>query len=62
MDTNFSKRGMFYIQGEFCATALGIRGLLWLRLILSSLEIDIDRLMMLCCGNKAAIDMSHNPI
>ena len=47
---------------EFRAVAQGICELLWLKLLLGELKIADIQPMKLYCDNKAAIDISHNPV
>ena len=47
---------------EFRAMALGIRELLWIKLILEDLKIKWERPMRLLCDNKSTINIAHNPV
>lgn len=49
-------------EAEFRAVAQGICELLWLKLLLRELKIADIQPMKLYCDNKAAIDISHNPV
>lgn len=49
-------------EAEFRAVAQGICELLWLKLLLGELKIADIQPMKLYCDNKAAIDISHNPV
>ena len=47
---------------EFKAMANGICKLLWLKIILDDSKIKWTHPMRLCCDNKFAINIAHNPI
>ena len=47
---------------EFRGMAKGLCELLWLRRLLTEIGFAPDSEMKLFCDNKAAIDISHNPI
>jgi Reverse transcriptase (RNA-dependent DNA polymerase) len=49
-------------ETEFRGMVKGICELLWLRKLISELGFDHKYEMKLYCDNKAAIDISHNPI
>ena len=49
-------------EAEFRAMALGIRELLWIKIILSDLRIHWEGPMKLYCDNKSAIIIAHNPV
>ena len=49
-------------EAEFRAVAQGICELLWLKLLLGELKIADIQPMKLYYDNKAAIDISHNPV
>ena len=42
--------------------ALGVRELLWLKIILEDLKFKWEGPMKLYCDNKSAIDIAHNPV
>ena len=47
---------------EFRGMVKGICELLWLRKLINELELGTRNEMKLYCDNKAAIDISHNPV
>lgn len=49
-------------EAEFRGMAKGLCELLWLRGLLTEVGFPPDSTMNLFCDNKAAIDISHNPI
>jgi hypothetical protein len=49
-------------KAEFRGMVKGICELLWLRKILTELGFEPSTEMKLFCDNKAAIDISHNPL
>ena len=49
-------------EAEFRGMAKGLCELLWLRRLLTKIGFAPDFEMKLFCDNKAAIDISHNPI
>ncbi|RVW82645.1 Retrovirus-related Pol polyprotein from transposon RE1 [Vitis vinifera] len=49
-------------EAEFRGMAKGLCELLWLRRLLTEIGFAPDSEMKLFCDNKAAIDISHNPI
>ncbi|WKA11498.1 hypothetical protein VitviT2T_028992 [Vitis vinifera] len=49
-------------ESKFKALTQGLCELLWLKIILDDLRIKWDGPMKLCCDNKSAINISHNPI
>jgi hypothetical protein len=49
-------------EAEFRGMVKGICELLWLRKILAELGMNPKHEMKLYCDNKAAIDISHNPV
>ena len=50
------------VEAEYRAIALGICELLWLKRLLGELEITTKSPMKLYSDNKAAINISNNPI
>jgi len=42
--------------------ALGICELLWLKILLDDLKIDLVNPMRLYCDNKSTISIAHNPV
>ena len=50
------------IEAEFRGMAKGLCELLWLRNLLTEVGFSPRSTMNLFCDNKAAIDISHNPI
>ena len=50
------------VEAEYRAIDLGICELLWLKRLLGELKITTQCPMKLCCDNKAAINISNNPI
>jgi hypothetical protein len=50
------------VGAEFRGMVKGICELPWLRKLVSELEFDQKDEMKLYCDNKAAINISHNPI
>ncbi|RVW35157.1 Retrovirus-related Pol polyprotein from transposon TNT 1-94 [Vitis vinifera] len=53
---------LFSAEAEFRGMAKGLCELLWLRRLLTEIGFAPDSEMKLFCDNKAAIDISHNPI
>jgi hypothetical protein len=49
------------VEVEFRAMAYGICELLWKKILLKKLGYDCKESMSLYCGNKAAINIAHNP-
>ena len=49
-------------EAEFQGMAKGLCELLWLRSLLTEVGFPPSSAMNLFCDNKAAIDISHNPI
>ena len=49
-------------EAEFQGMAKGVCELLWLRRLLTKIGFAPNSEMNLFCDNKAAIDISHNPI
>ena len=49
-------------EAEFRGMVKGICELLWLRKMINELELGTENEMKLYCDNKAAIDISHNPV
>ena len=49
-------------EAEFRGMVKGICELLWLRKLLTELGFEPSTEMKLFCDNKAAIDISHNPV
>jgi len=49
-------------EAEFRGMAKGLCELIWLRSLLTEVGFPPDSAMNLFCDNKAAIDISHNPI
>ena len=49
-------------EAEFKGMAKGLCELLWLRRVLTEIGFGPSYKMKLFCDNKAAIDISHNPI
>jgi hypothetical protein len=49
-------------EAEFRAMAHGVCELLWLKSLLKELGFDNKEPMKLCCDNKAAINIAHNPV
>lgn len=49
-------------EAEFRGMAKGVCGLLWLKRLLTEIGFAPKFEMNLFCDNKAAIDISHNPI
>jgi transposase InsO family protein len=49
-------------EAEFRGMVKGICELLWLRKLLAELGMNTEAEMKLYCDNKAAIDISHNPV
>ena len=49
-------------EAEFKGMAKGLCELLWLRRLLTEIGFGPSYKMKLFCDNKAAIDISHNPI
>ena len=49
-------------EAEFCGMAKGLCELLWLRRLLTEIGLTPKGEMNLFCDNKAAIDISHNPV
>ncbi|RVW71211.1 Retrovirus-related Pol polyprotein from transposon TNT 1-94 [Vitis vinifera] len=49
-------------EAEFRGMAKGLCELLWLRRLLTEIGFAPDSEMKLFCDNKAAIDISHNPV
>ncbi|GMP34631.1 hypothetical protein CsSME_00007421 [Camellia sinensis var. sinensis] len=47
---------------EFRAMALGVRELLWLKIILEDLKVAWKGPMKLYCDNKSTINIAHNPV
>ena len=50
------------VEAEFRCMAKGLCELLWLRSLLAEIGFPPSLAMNLFCDNKAAIDISHNPI
>ena len=42
--------------------ALGVCELLWLKILLDDLKIEVTGVMRLYCDNKSAISIAHNPV
>jgi hypothetical protein len=49
-------------EAEFRGMAKGLCELIWLRSLLTEVGFPPDSAMNLLCDNKAAINISHNPI
>ena len=49
-------------ESEFRAIAQGLCELLWLKIILDDLRVNLDGPMKLYSDNKSAINIAHNPI
>ena len=49
-------------EAEFRGMAKGLCELLWLKRLLTEMGFAPDSVMNLFCDNKAAIDISHNPV
>lgn len=49
-------------EAEFRGIVKGIYELLWIRKVLTVLGFELTSEMKLFCDNKAAIDISHNPV
>jgi hypothetical protein len=49
-------------EAEFRGMVKGICELIWLRKLLAELGLNPKNEMKLYCDNKAAIDISHNPV
>jgi len=49
-------------KAEFRAVAHGICELLWLKMLLEELKIVYRKPLKIYCDNKAAINISHNPV
>jgi Reverse transcriptase (RNA-dependent DNA polymerase) len=49
-------------EAEFRGIAKGVCELLWLKKLMNELDFESGEPMVLFCDNKAAIDMSHNPV
>ena len=47
---------------EFRALALDLCELLWLKIVLEDLRISHHGSIKLCCDNKLAISITHNPM
>ena len=47
---------------EYRAVSQGICKLLWLKLLLEELKVTSHQPMKIYCDNKAAINISHNPV
>lgn len=50
------------VEAEFRAVAQGICELLWLKMLLEEIKVASEGPMKLFCDNKAAINISHNPV
>jgi len=50
------------VEAEFRGMVKEICKLLWLRKMINELELGTENEMKLYCDNKAAIDISHNPV
>jgi hypothetical protein len=50
------------VEAEFRGMAKGLCELLWLRRLLSEIGFGSESRMNLYCDNKAAIEISHNPV
>lgn len=51
-----------YAEAEFRAVAQGICEGLWLQRLLGELQVDLELPIKLYCDNKAAINISLNPV
>ena len=49
-------------EAEFRAMAQGICELIWVRTLLKELRVAQTNTMKLYCDNKAAINITHNPV
>ena len=49
-------------EAELRSTAHGICEALWLKMLLKELGVTIESSLKIYCDNKAAIDISHNPV
>lgn len=49
-------------EAEYCAMALGLTELLWLRLLLQDIGLPIVLLFRLYCDNEATMNIANNPI
>lgn len=49
-------------KSEFRAMALGIRELIWLKIILEYLKVKWEGPIWLYCDNKLAISIARNPM
>ena len=50
------------VEAEFRAMALGMCELLWLKIILDDLKIQIQHPIELLCDNQSVINITHNPV
>ena len=49
-------------EAELQATAHGIYEALWLKMVLEELKMIVQTPIRILCDNKAAINISHNPV
>ena len=49
-------------EAGFRAITVGVCELLWVKIILEDLKVQWSRPMKLCCDNKLAINIAHNPV
>ena len=49
-------------ETKFRAVALGLCELLWMRIVLKDLKIDVKEPIKLFCENQSTISIAHDPV
>ncbi|CAN6470368.1 unnamed protein product [Victoria cruziana] len=49
-------------EAEYRAIVMGVVEILWVKILLRDIGIQVDDMMKLYCDNKAAISLSNNPV
>ena len=50
------------VEAEFRAMAAVVCELLWVKIILEDLKVQLSKPMKLYCDNKSVINIAHNPV
>ncbi|CAN6447253.1 unnamed protein product [Victoria cruziana] len=49
-------------EAKYRAIAMGVTEILWVKILLNDIGIQVDDMMRFYCDNKAAISLSNNPV
>lgn len=49
-------------EAEYRALSLGATEVIWLKSLLSELEIELSQIRLMWCDNKSAIALAENPV